>query len=193
MEGDACYSVPENPSLTACREWAAAMPELASPSVLGLNENAAAAANERESSSLLRHTLATQPQLRFSAIAAAAAAGAAVVDGELTSQAMLRRVRRDLIAAVPEDLDAGRIAEQFPISERTATADEGEKGEGSLASPLSSILRLEVGRCGRTMTNGNKITALYRCTVRMYYVGVMSNFPFLPLYVQVQSSSGLHP
>ncbi len=168
VESDACYSVPAEPSLSACRQWAADLPESAPPSALGLNEDSACAANERESAALLRHTLATQPQLRFSAAVAAATAAAAEVTSaageegaEMTTQAMLRRVRRDLIAAVPEDLDAARIAEEFPVPGEgkkalpsggsgsppsSPSSSTGAAASSSSSTSLNSILRLEVGR-----------------------------------------------
>ncbi len=135
-EEEDAYSVPEEPSLSECRGWSAGLPELAAPAALGLNDNAAAAADARESAALLRNALSTQPQLRFSARAEAAG------DEDVTSQTMLRRVRRDLIAAVPDNLDSDAIADNFPIPGEEKVVD----GETKPSSPLNSILRLEVGR-----------------------------------------------
>ena len=135
---DDLYSIPEDPSLSRCQDWAKSLPESAPPSALGLNENAAMAANERHSAALLAHTLATQPQLRFRATTGDSASA----DKELTAQAMLRRVRRDLISALPDDLDASAIR----AGALSFDAGDSAVAESEETSLLNGVLRLEVDR-----------------------------------------------
>ena len=131
-----CYKIPDDVSLSHCQAHIAGLAPVTRPQALGLNDNAAVAKNAEDSRRLLSGVLLAQPQatalrrLRRGP-EAVSADESKFIDEDLTAQAVLTKVKNDLLAKIPQDFDLDAVFEAFPVTYEDS---------------INMTLTLEVGR-----------------------------------------------